>query len=218
MKAFVLAAGRGERMRPLTDRHPKPLLPVAGKPLIEWHLEALARAGVREVVINLGWLGAQIPAALGTGARWGLQLRYSDEGWPALETGGGLFRALPLLGAGPFLLVNGDVWTDADFAALCRRGLAAEDLAHLLLVDNPPQHPRGDFGLVGDRVVEGGPTLTYSGIALLRPALFAGCADGAFPLAPLLFRAIAGGRVSGERHPGRWSDIGTPERLAAATT
>ena len=216
MKAFVLAAGRGERMRPLTDHTPKPLLPVAGKPLIEWHLERLAAAGFREVVINLGWLGARIPEVLGDGRRWDLRLRYSDEGWPALETGGGLFRALPLLGAEPFLLVNGDVWCDADFAALAARGLRAAELAHLLLVANPPQHPRGDFALGADgRVTEGEPRLTYSGIGLLHPRLFEGCSDGAFPLAPLLRSAMAAGAVSGDRHEGRWVDVGTPERLAA---
>ena len=216
MKAFVLAAGRGERMRPLTDHTPKPLLPVAGKPLIEWHLERLAAAGFREVVINLGWLGARIPEVLGDGRRWDLRLRYSDEGWPALETGGGLFRALPLLGAEPFLLVNGDVWCDADFAALAARGLRAAELAHLLLVANPPQHPRGDFALGADgRVTEGEPRLTYSGIGLLHPRLFEGCSDGAVPLAPLLRSAMAAGAVSGDRHEGRWVDVGTPERLAA---
>lgn len=217
MKAFVLAAGRGERMRPLTDHRPKPLLPVAGKPLIEWHLERLAAAGVGEVVINLGWLGAQIPAALGDGARWGLCLRYSDEGWPALETGGGIHRALPLLGAAPFLLVNGDVWTDADFAALVQRGLLGAELAHLLLVPNPPQHPAGDFALDQGWVGEQGERLTYSGIALLHPHLFEGRSPGAFPLAPLLRSAMAAGRVSGRRHDGVWLDIGTPERLAAAS-
>lgn len=217
MKAFVLAAGRGERMRPLTDQTPKPLLPVAGKPLIEWHLEKLAAAGVREVVINLGWLGAQIPQALAQGERFGLSLRYSDEGWPALETGGGIFRALPLLGSEPFLLVNGDVWTDADLGALVCRGLRDEELAHLLLVTNPPQHPQGDFALCEDgRVEDAEPRLTYSGIALFRPTLFDGCRDGAFPLAPLLRQAMVQGRVSGSRHDGQWSDIGTPERLALA--
>lgn len=216
MKAFVLAAGRGERMRPLTDHCPKPLLPVAGKPLIEWHLERLAAAGVDEVVINLGWLGAQIPQALGDGRRWGLHLSYSDEGWPALETGGGVFRALPLLGVAPFLLVNGDVWTDADFAALVRRGLQGEELAHLLMVPNPTQHPRGDFALHGEQIQDAEPRLTYSGIALLHPELFQGCRDHAFPLAPLLRRAMAAGRVTGRLHSGRWSDIGTPERLAEA--
>lgn len=215
MKAFILAAGRGERMRPLTDHTPKPLLAVRGKPLIEWHLEKLAAAGVREVVINLGWLGERIPAQLGDGSRFGLSLAYSDEGWPALETGGGIHRALPLLGDQPFLLVNGDVFTDLDFAALIARGLAHGELAHLVLVDNPVQHPEGDFGLSEGRITELAPRLTYSGIALLHPALFEGCKPGAFALAPLLRRAIATARVSGEHHAGLWSDVGTVERLQA---
>ena len=215
MKAFILAAGRGERMRPLTDHTPKPLLAVRGKPLIEWHLEKLAAAAVREVVINLGWLGESIPAHLGDGTRFGLSLSYSHEGWPALETGGGIHRALPLLGSEAFLLVNGDVFTDLDFAPLLARGLAHDDLAHLLLVDNPVQHPQGDFGLSGGRINELAPRLTYSGIALLHPELFAGCEPGAFALAPLLRRAIAAGRVSGAHHAGQWSDVGTAERLQA---
>ena len=216
MKAFILAAGRGERLRPLTDHTLKPLLPVRGQPLIEWHLHKLAAAGVREVVINLGWLGEKIEAHLGDGARFGLKLAYSPEGWPALETGGGLHRALPLLGAEPFLLVNGDVFTDLPFAPLLAAGLQAGDLAHLVLVDNPPQHPQGDFALLDGRVQDAAPRLTYSGIALLHPQLFAGCTAGAFPLAPLLKRAMAADQVSGQHHAGLWSDIGTPERLAAA--
>lgn len=215
MKAFILAAGRGERLRPLTDHTPKPLLLVRGQPLIEWHLHKLAAAGVREVVINLGWLGEKIESHLGDGARFGLKLAYSPEGWPALETGGGLHRALPLLGADPFLLVNGDVFTDLPFAPLLEAGLQAGDLAHLVLVDNPPQHPQGDFALLDGRVRDAAPRLTYSGIALLHPQLFAGCAAGAFPLAPLLKRAMAADQVSGQHHAGLWSDIGTPERLAA---
>lgn len=218
MKAFVLAAGRGERMRPLTDHTPKPLLSVRGRPLIDWHLEKLAAAGVREVVVNLGWLGARIREHLGEGAAHGLGIQYSDEGWPALETGGGIHHALPLLGEAPFLLVNGDVFTDCAFAPLLAQELAADTLAHLVLVPNPPQHPQGDFGLLGDRVVEGGSKLTYSGIALLHPQLFAGCLPGAFPLAPLLRAAIAQGQVTGERHEGQWSDVGTPERLAVLQT
>lgn len=215
MKAFILAAGRGERMRPHTDHTPKPLLMVRGLPLIEWHLQKLAAAGVQEVVINLGWLGEKIEAHLGDGARLGLHIAYSQEGWPALETGGGLHHALPLLGDAPFLLVNGDVFTDLPFAPLTSRGLCGDALAHLVLVANPSQHPRGDFALVDGRVVDGEPRLTYSGIALIHPMLLAGCAAGAFPLAPLLKRAMQAGRVSGERHEGSWSDIGTPERLAA---
>jgi MurNAc alpha-1-phosphate uridylyltransferase len=215
MKAFILAAGRGERMRPLTDHTPKPLLAVRGKPLVEWHLDKLVACGLRQVVINTGWLGEAIEAHLGDGTRFGLSIAYSHEGWPALETGGGIHHALPLLGDEPFLLVNGDVFTDLDFAPLIARGLAASESAHLVLVPNPPQHPRGDFALVDGLVRDVEPRLTYSGIALLRPALLAGCAPGAFPLAPLLKAAMVLGRVSGVRHDGQWSDVGTPERLAA---
>lgn len=212
MKAFILAAGRGERMRPLTDHNPKPLLKVRGKPLIEWHLEKLAAAGVKQVVINLGWLGEKISAHLGDGERFGLQIRYSDEGWPALETGGGLHRALPLLDDEAFLLVNGDVFTALPFAL---SPLPQQRLAHLVLVPNPAQHPRGDFALQDGLVVDSEPRLTYSGIALLHPQLFDGCTPGAFPLAPLLRRAMRTGQVSGERYDGPWSDVGTPERLQA---
>ncbi len=215
MKAFILAAGRGERMRPLTDHKPKPLLMVRGKPLIEWHLQKLAAAGVREVVINLGWLGETLRHHLGDGARYGLDIAYSAEGWPALETGGGLHHALPLLGAEPFLLVNGDVYTDYDFSRLVGQGLVAQNDAHLVLVANPPQHPKGDFSLTAGMVSDAEPRLTYSGIALLRPSLFTDCTPGAFPLAPLLKRAMAAGKVGGARHDGLWSDVGTPERLNA---
>lgn len=215
MKAFILAAGRGERMRPLTDHTPKPLLMVRGKPLVEWHLDNLVNAGFKEVVINLGWLGEKIEQHLGDGARFGVSIRYSVEGWPALETGGGLHHALPLLGDAPFLLVNGDVFTDLPFAPLLARGLQGDELAHLLLVPNPPQHPNGDFALVDGIVIDAEPRLTYSGIALLHPQLFAGCTPGAFPLAPLFKRAMAAGQVSGGHHVGQWSDVGTPERLAA---
>jgi MurNAc alpha-1-phosphate uridylyltransferase len=214
MKVFILAAGRGERMRPLTDQTPKPLLRVAGMPLIEHHLRRVAAAGLRQVVINLGWLGAQIREALGDGAAHGLDIRYSDEGWPALETGGGIHHALPLLGDAPFLLLNGDVYTDLPLSELMRP-LAEDDVARLALVPNPPHHLQGDFGLQSGRVVMAAPHLTYTGCAQLDPALFRGCEPGAFPLAPLLRAAIADGRVSGMRHDGLWSDVGTPERLAA---
>jgi MurNAc alpha-1-phosphate uridylyltransferase len=218
MKAMVLAAGRGERLRPITDTTPKPLVPVGGRPLIAWHLEALARSGFREVVINLSWLGTQIRTALGDGARYGVRIDYSDEGSTALEVGGGIFKALHLLGPGPFLVVNGDTWTDIDFAALAARAatdIASEATARLVFVPNPPSHPRGDFGLEGDRVVERErDRLTYSGIGVYRPELFAGCAAGKFPLAPLLRQAIAAGRLRGELHRGEWWDAGTPERLA----
>jgi MurNAc alpha-1-phosphate uridylyltransferase len=212
MKAMVLAAGRGERMRPITDRIPKPLVPVAGKPLIEYHLEALARAGVREVVINLSHLGAQIPAALGDGGRFGLRIRYSDEGPVPFETGGGIFNALPLLGAEPFIVVNGDIWTDFDFARLT---LEPGAHAHLVMVPNPPHVARGDFGLEGDLIVERDQDrYTYSGIGVYTTEFFAGCSPGRFPLLPLLKRAIAARRLHGQVHRGEWCDVGTPQRLA----
>jgi MurNAc alpha-1-phosphate uridylyltransferase len=213
MKAMILAAGKGERMRPLTLHTPKPLVRAAGTPLIEFHLRALARAGFHDLVINHAWLGQQIEDHLGSGERFGLSIRYSPEGEP-LETGGGIFRALPLLGDEPFLLVNGDVWTDYDFGRLLR---PLDGLAHLVLVDNPEHHPRGDFQLVNGRVSEareGEPSLTYSGIAVLHPRLFEGCQPGAFKLAPLLRQAMAAGLVSGEHFRGRWVDVGTHERLA----
>jgi MurNAc alpha-1-phosphate uridylyltransferase len=215
VKAMVLAAGRGERMRPLTDAAPKPLLTVGGKRLIDYHLERLAAAGFRHVVINTAWLGDMIEAALGDGARLGLAITYSHERPEALETGGGIFRALPLLGSAPFLLVNGDVWTDIDFAAL-RRDPPAGSLAHIVLVRNPPQHARGDFVLGHGYVSEGeGPRHTYSGVGIYRPELFAGCEPGKFPLLPVLRRAIAARQLTGELHAGRWYDIGTVERLQA---
>ena len=211
MKVMLLAAGRGERMRPLTDEHPKPLLQVAGKPLVVWHLERLARAGFRDMVINVSWLGQQIVDALGDGSRYGVHIEWSREPWPALETGGGLFNALPLLGDAPFLLVNSDVYTDIDFASL---RIAPDDLAQLVLVPNPPHHLQGDFWLDKGRIgAEGGERLTYSGISVLRPALFAGAQPGRFPLLPWLLRALAAGRLGGQKHAGRWLDIGTPERL-----
>ena len=212
MKAMLLAAGRGERMRPLTDTTPKPLLTVGGRPLIVWHLQALARAGVRDVVINLGWLGEQIPAALGDGAAFGVRIQYSPEPWPALETGGGVFQALPLLGPEPFLVVSGDLWTDFDFNHI---SIAPDDLGQLVLVPNPPHHPRGDFGLQAGQVVDGEPRFNYGNIGLYRPEFFAGCALGRFPLIKPLRRAIAAGRLGGQLYPGVWHNIGTPEQLAA---
>ena len=213
MKAMVLAAGRGERMRPLTDHTPKPLLVAGGKPLIAWHLEALGRAGVHEVIVNLSWLAPQLRAALGDGRQFGVQIQYSEEGSPPLETGGGIFHALPLLGPAPFLVVNGDTFTDIDVSAL---QLSAAADARLVMVSNPPQHPQGDFVLEGERLVVGaGPTLTYSGTGIFSPTLFAGCTAGRFPLLPLLKRAIAAGRLQGQHHTGLWLDIGTPERLTA---
>jgi MurNAc alpha-1-phosphate uridylyltransferase len=210
---MILAAGRGERMRPLTDTTPKPLLRVRGKPLIERHLERLAAAGLVEVVINLAWLGPMIRATLGDGSRFGVTIRYSEESPQALEPAGGIFRALPLLGAEPFLVVNGDILTDYPFAQLT---LAEGRDAHLVLVPNPPQHPRGDFGLVeGAAVAAAAERFTYSGIAVLRPEFFAGCEDGTFPLKPLLLRAMAAGRCSAELYRGGWEDVGTPARLEA---
>ncbi len=216
MKAMILAAGKGERLRPLTLHTPKPLVPVAGVPLIEYHLRALAAAGITEVVINHAWLGAQIEAHLGDGARFGVSIAYSPEGEP-LETGGGILHALPLLGEQPFILLNGDIFTDYPFAQLNR---PLPGLAHLVLLDNPSHNVQGDFTLLADgQLVDaqpGQPSLTYSGMALLSPQLFAGCQPGAFKLAPLLRRAMAQGLVSGERYAGRWVDVGSLERLAEA--
>jgi len=213
MKAMLLAAGRGERMRPLTDSVPKPLVPVGGRALIVWHLLALARAGIREVVINLSWLGAQLRDALGDGSKFGVSIAWSDEGPVPLETGGGIFHALRLLGPDPFLVVNADIWTDIDFGRLA---LEPDAHAHLVLIPNPPHHPRGDFGLEGDRVVnrESG-RLTYTGVGVYSCEFFAGCTAGRFPLLPLLNRAIAAGRARGEVHRGEWCDVGTAERLAS---
>jgi MurNAc alpha-1-phosphate uridylyltransferase len=209
---MLLAAGRGERMRPLTDHTPKPLLVVRGKPLIVHHLERLAGAGVREVVINLAWLGSRIRTALGDGHAFGVAIRYSDEGAEALETGGGIFKALPLLGPDPFLVVNADVFTDLDFAQV---GPVPPGQTHLVLVPNPPQHPAGDFGLEAGYVTEAAPRWTYSGVGVFDAALFEGCQGGRFPLKPLLQRAIAARQLRGEVYRGLWSDIGTPERLLA---
>ena len=215
MKAMILAAGRGVRMRPLTDARPKSLLAVGGKPLIVWQLEKLVRAGFTETVINHAHLGDMIEAALGDGSRFGLSIRYSPEG-EALETAGGIALALPLLGAQPFLVINADIYSDYDFSALA--GLDLQDtLAHLVLVDNPPQHPRGDFALETGRVRETGVgLLTFSGIGVYAPRLFGGIPPRAkVPLAPLLRKAMAADRVSGEHYHGRWHDIGSPERLQA---
>jgi len=211
---MILAAGRGERMRPLTLVKPKPLLEAGGAPLIVHHLRALRAAGFEDVVVNLSWLGDQVRASLGDGSRHGVRLHYSDEGPEPLETGGGIFRALPLLGAGPFLVLNGDVWTDIDWSRM-RDRLAPRDLAHLVLVPNPVHNQKGDFVLEGGRIVESaGERHTFSGVGVYRAELFEGCRDGVFKLAPLLRAAAREGRVSGEVHAGAWLDIGTPERLA----
>lgn len=216
MKAFILAAGRGERMRPLTDTTPKPLLMAGGKPLIVWHLERLAACGFSEVVINHSHLGQQIVDALGDGARFGLSIRYSAEPPGALETAGGIAHALPLLGSEPFLVVNGDVFCDWDFK---RARELTNRQAHLVFVPNPPQHAGGDFCLDGETVHDAGsglgPTLTYAGTGVFAPAFFADVPAGAvMKMRPLLDAAIAKGVVTGERHHGRWVDVGTPERLA----
>jgi N-acetyl-alpha-D-muramate 1-phosphate uridylyltransferase len=216
MKAMILAAGRGERMRPLTDQIPKPLLMVAGKPLIQWHIEALQAAGITDIIINHAWLGERIEEQLGDGAQFGVRIVYSPEGEQALETGGGIFRALPLLQSEDeaFLVINGDVVTDIDFRQLPRH---IDGLAHLLLVPNPAHHPGGDFVLMGEKVSDSGtPRLTYSGVGIYRPQLFNGCEPGVFALAPLLRRAMASDAVSGQLHQGRWLDVGTVQRLQLA--
>ncbi len=216
MRAMILAAGRGERMRPLTDTCPKPLLAAGGAPLIVHHLRRLAAAGIDEVVINHAHLGQMIEAALGDGSTFGLRIRYSPEA-TALETAGGIRQALPLLGEAPFLVVNGDVFCDIDFTALAKRAATlATDRAHLVLVPNPAHHPAGDFHLHGGRAsLSDGERLTFSGIGLYHPDMFASLPPGlAAPLGPLLRQAIGAGQVGAERFDGLWMDIGTPERLA----
>ena len=215
MRAMILAAGRGARLRPLTDETPKPLLRVGGRMLIDWHLTRLAAAGVERVVINTAWLGEQIEAAVGQGGAWGVEVVYSREPEGALETGGGIARALPLLGDGPFWVVNADVWTDYPFERLPR---APAGRAHVVLVPNPAHHPGGDFTLDGQGRVgtPGAPRWTLGGIGAYRPELWQGCVDGAFALGPLLQEAAAQGRVTGEVWDGDWVDVGTPERLEEA--
>jgi len=222
---MLLAAGRGERMRPLTDHTPKPLLEVGGKPLIVWHIEHLVHAGITNLVINHAHLGAQIERALGDGSRFDAHIQYSSEG-RALETAGGIAYALHLLGDEPFAVINGDIFCDYDFAKLRERAAKLEssgDSAHLVLVNNPAQHPNGDFGLTVGRVTDPQSSilnpessiLTFSGIGIYQPGLFADITRGSkTPLAPILRAQIALGRVSGEHHPGLWVDVGTPQRLA----
>jgi MurNAc alpha-1-phosphate uridylyltransferase len=218
VKAIVLAAGRGERLRPITDTTPKPLVTVAGKPLIVYHLEGLARAGIRDVVVNLSWLPDKLRSALRDGSDYGVRITYSDEGPVALETGGGIFNAIQHLGPGPFMVVNGDTFTDIDFGALkvgAEAHTRAGALARLVFVPNPTQHPRGDFGLDGDHVVERETDrFTYSGVGVYRPEFFEGSRPGKFPLLPLFKRAIGLRRLFGELHQGEWCDVGTPLRLA----
>jgi N-acetyl-alpha-D-muramate 1-phosphate uridylyltransferase len=224
VKVFILAAGRGERMRPLTDYLPKPLLSVGGKSLIVWHIEKLAAAGLSEIVINHAHLGEKLVDALGDGSQFGVRIQWSAEPPGALETAGGIAQALPLLDpAGnnePFLVLNGDIYCDWNLALATKRtAMLVDDLAHIVLVPNPPHHPQGDFHLEGNRVSdppEGTGKLTYAGIGIYRPALFAGLVRGQpAKLAPLLREAMHNDRVSGECHPRRWEDVGTPERLAA---
>jgi MurNAc alpha-1-phosphate uridylyltransferase len=210
--AMILAAGRGERLRPLTDTTPKPLLEVRGEPLIERHVAGLGRAGIRKIVINLAWLGSQISEFLGDGARYGVTILYSREEH-ALETAGGIFRALPHLTPEPFAVVNGDIYTDFPFDTL---QMSADREAHLVLVPNPPQHPHGDFGFERGRPLAAAERrLTFSGIALYRHGFFAGCRDGAFPLKPLLLRSMSADKASAQLYTGVWEDVGTVERLQA---
>ncbi len=211
MRAMILAAGRGERLRPLTDTIPKPLVEIAGKPLIEYHIEALSEAGFTEVVINQGHLGELLAAAIGDGSRWGINIHWSNEQPNALETGGGIHKALPLLGPSPFLVVNGDIWTDYPFKRL--RAVKC-DWAHLVMIPNPAHKPQGDFALLHARIRDNGEDkLTFSGIAVYHPRLFEGCTAGKFSVVPLLRSAMENHLVTGEKYAGRWEDIGTLERL-----
>ncbi len=217
MKAMILAAGLGTRLRPLTLTTPKPLLPVGGKPLIVWHLEKLAALGVVDVVINTAWLAERLHEALGDGQPFGVRIHWSDEEGDPLETAGGIIQALPLLGDAPFLLVNGDIWSRFDLAPLLQP--LGHDLARLVLVDNPPQHPAGDFVLDQGRVHSdipadsAGARLTFAGISVIDPQLFADLPAGKRPLAPLLRNAMQAGRVAGVHCTSAWVDVGTPERL-----
>jgi len=216
MRALILAAGRGERMRPLTEDLPKPLLRAGGQPLIDYHIQALARGGIREIVVNLSWHGEKLRSYLGDGARYGVTFAFSEEGPEPLETGGGIHHALHLLGPGAFWVVNGDIACDYQFT---RRTLPSGALAHLVLVPNPSHNQQGDFCLSGGRIVAGPPagpgTRTFAGISVLDPQLFADATPGRFPLAPLLRAAAERGAVTGEEYPGRWTDVGTPGRLLA---
>nr|WP_315277297.1 nucleotidyltransferase family protein [uncultured Acinetobacter sp.] len=218
MKAMILAAGMGNRMRPLTLHTPKPLLKVGGKPLIVWHIEKLQKIGVQEIVINTAWLGEKLVDALGDGSQFGVKILWSHEG-QGLETAGGIIKALPLLGNEPFILVNGDVWTTMDFAPLLNVQLQ-DDLAHLVLVENPVQHPQGDFTLSGNKAytfeqARSGENLTYSGVAVMHPQMFDGLESGKRPLAPLLKQAMQQEKISAHKLQGVWMDVGTPERLNA---
>lgn len=218
MKAMILAAGMGNRMRPLTLHTPKPLLEVGGKPLIVWHIEKLKKIGVQEIVINTAWLGEKLAEALGDGSQFGVKILWSHEG-EGLETAGGIIKALPLLGNEPFILVNGDVWTTMDFEPLLNMQLQ-NDLAHLVLVENPVQHPQGDFTLAANKAytfeqARSGENLTYSGVAVMHPQMFVGLESGKRPLAPLLKQAMQQEKISAHKLKGVWVDVGTPERLNA---
>lgn len=217
MKAMILAAGQGNRMRPLTLYTPKPLLEVGGKPLIVWHIEKLKNIGVTEIVINSAWLADKLIGTLGDGSQFGVNILWTreDEG---LETAGGIINALPLLGSEPFILINGDVWTTMDFSSLLNIELG-DDLAHLMFVDNPEQHPKGDFTLANGRAFtfdqeQQGENLTYSGVAVYSPKMFEGLENGKRPLAPLLKQAMQDAKISAEKLQGAWVDVGTPERLS----
>lgn len=212
MKAMILAAGHGKRMRPLTNHLPKPLLEVGGKPLIVWHIKKLKQAGIKEIIINIGWKGWKIPETLGDGSQWGVQLHYSDEqNSEPLETAGGIHKALPLLGSEPFIVINGDVWCDFTLENL---QLAKDDFAHLVLISNPKHNPEGDFCLTNNRISEiGMPSYTFSGIGCYRAELFEKLLPGKSALGPLLRKTMSENKVSGELFLGEWRDIGTPERL-----
>lgn len=209
---MILAAGRGQRLRPFTDQHPKPLIPIAGKPLIQHLLEKLAQHNINEVIINQGWLGEQLPEQLGNGANFGLKIYYSYEGWPSLDTGGGIYQALPYFQNQAFLLINGDVWSEHNFNSLPSD--LGDKAAHLLMVKNPKHNPKGDFGLKHGLLspkIE--PKLTYSGIGIYHPRLFNNTSAGRFPLAPLLKQAMLQQQISGELSLDYWQDVGTAKRL-----
>ncbi|MEE9352208.1 MAG: nucleotidyltransferase family protein [Thiotrichaceae bacterium] len=215
MKAMILAAGHGKRMRPLTDHLPKPLLEVGGKPLIVWHIKNLKQAGIKDIIINMGWKGWKLPEVLGDGSNWNIHLHYSDEqDTGPLETAGGIHHALPLLGKEPFIVVNGDIWCEYSYTNLENLDLADNDLAHLVLTKNPEHNPDGDFHLQSNRVSDScQPCFTFSGIGCYRPELFQDLTAGKSALAPLLRTAMQESKVSGEYFSGDWRDIGTPERL-----
>ncbi|WP_194757074.1 N-acetylmuramate alpha-1-phosphate uridylyltransferase MurU [Aliidiomarina indica] len=214
MRAMILAAGRGTRMRPLTDNMPKPLLKVAGKPLLEWHLQKLVAAGMHEIVINTAWLGEQLESYFGDGSRWGAQILWSHEPEGGLETAGGIIQALPLLQEGapdqPFAVINGDIFTDYDFTQLPTT--LQSKLGHLVLVENPEHHPQGDFDLSSGYLIDQ-PRYTFSGISVLSPQLFAGAAPGFHKLRPFFTRAMTNQKLTGELYHGVWTDVGTPQRL-----